>query len=131
MLRYFASLGAGKTVLWCYLIWYLVTVVFHFDPAPSIWLNSIGISVVIGIALSLSVASTASWKQQPWQTFRLFMMPFCVSSFSSLIKGRGYILIFPPVLHELLVAIFGCAVFVVVVLLIKRFYKPQSVKTVA
>jgi len=38
MFRYFASLSIGKTVLWCYLIWYLVTAIALFDPSPSIWL---------------------------------------------------------------------------------------------
>lgn len=55
MLRYFASLTAGKTILWCYLIWYLITAFNYFDPAPAIWLNSVGISAVIGLALILSV----------------------------------------------------------------------------
>ena len=31
---------------------------------------------------------------------RLFLMPFCVSSFSQLIKGKGFVLVFPPDLHE-------------------------------
>jgi len=34
MIRYFCKLTKGKMVLWCYLIWYLVTVFFYFDPAP-------------------------------------------------------------------------------------------------
>jgi hypothetical protein len=28
--------------------------------------------------------------------FRLFLMPFCVSSFSALVKGKGFVLIFSP-----------------------------------
>src|SRR4051812_1946347 len=100
MVRYFASLSAGKTVLWCYLIWYLVTVFNYFDVSPAIWLNSLGISAVIGIALLLSVQSPGARNIDHWQTFRLFLMPFCVSSFSSLIKGRGYILIVPPRISE-------------------------------
>ena len=39
-----------------------------------------------------------------WQTFRLFLMPFCVSSFSALIKGQGYILILPSRPLELCVS---------------------------
>ena len=119
MLRYFASLGIGKTVLWCYLIWYLVTLYFHFDPAPAIWLNSIGISAVIGVALSLSVGNS-NWRQNPWQAFRLFLMPFCVSSFSSLIKGQGYLLIFPPVWSELWTAVFMCLLFIALVAALKK-----------
>lgn len=59
MLRYFASLSAGKTILWCYLIWYCITAFNYFDPAPAIWLNSVGTSVVIGFASILSVVAQA------------------------------------------------------------------------
>jgi hypothetical protein len=120
MLRYFSRLTAGKIALWCYLIWYLLTVANHFDPSPSIWLNSIGISVVIGIALVLSVNSS-SVRTERWQTMRLFLMPFCVSSFSALIKDRDFVLIFPPTLTENAIALGACAAFVGVVALIKRF----------
>ncbi|MDO8271765.1 MAG: hypothetical protein Q7U82_07560, partial [Gammaproteobacteria bacterium] len=54
--RYLANLTTGKMVLWCYLIWYLVTVYFYFDPAISVWLNSMGLSVIIGVGLNLSVS---------------------------------------------------------------------------
>ena len=91
LLNYVRALPNGKLVLWCYLLWYLVTLAFYFEPNPGLWLNSLGISLVIGIALQLSVQRT---KGDPWQTVRLFMMPFCVSSFSSLIKNQGFIWFF-------------------------------------
>ena len=74
MLGYLARLGIGKTVLWCYLIWYAVTVAHHFDASPAIWGNAIGISAVIGVALMLSV-SRRDTAPDHWQTFRLFLMP--------------------------------------------------------
>ena len=118
-LRYFRSLGRGKIILWCYLIWYLVTVFYRFDPTPAIWLNSLGISAVIGFALMLSVGGAAKQKADRWQTFRLFMMPFGVSSFSSLIKGHGYILIFPSQAHELFWSIAACMLFLLCVTVLK------------
>jgi hypothetical protein len=108
MLTYFTNLRPGKVTLWCYLIWYFTTLITQFDSSPSLWLNSLGISAVIGTALLLSVNGT----KDPWQTFRLFLMPFCVSSFSSLIKGQGYILIFPPSPGALLLSIGSCGAFV-------------------
>ena len=54
-LRYLSELKPGKVTLWCYLIWYLVTVVAHFDASPAIWLSSAGISAIVGVALLLSV----------------------------------------------------------------------------
>ncbi len=119
ILNYFAQIKPGKMVLWFYLIWYFVTVYFHFDPNPKIWINAVGISVVIGIALMLSVSNGQSPLANPWQTFRLFWMPFAVSSFSSLIKGQGYTVIFSPQLYEIVVALSACALFGLLVAALK------------
>jgi hypothetical protein len=56
-----------------------------------------------------------------WTTVRLFLMPFCVSSFSQLIKGRGFVLVFPPDLRELVLAAGACMLFVASVLVIRYF----------
>ena len=120
--RYLASLTTGKLALWCYLIWYLVTVACCFDPSPALWINALGISAVIGCALLLSVGGLQVARADRWQTFRLFLMPFCVSSFSSLIKGHGYLLILPPEPAQQVSSIGACAAFVVVVLLVKQLH---------
>lgn len=120
MLRYLANLTTGKVVLWCFLIWYLATVVHHFDATPGIWLNALGISAIIGVALYLSVLEPGRPRPDRWTVVRLFLMPFCVSSFSQLIKGKGFVLVFPPSLHENAVALVACVVFVGVVLALKR-----------
>ena len=99
-MRYFANLSPGKIVLWCFLLWYLATVIHHFDPTPAIWWNALGISAIIGIALYLSVREPGKPPPDRWTVVRLFLMPFCVSSFSQLIKGKGFVLVFPPDLHE-------------------------------
>ncbi len=120
VLQYFSLLSKGKIILWCYLIWYVNTVLHHFDPSPGIWLNSVGISIVIGVALILSVGGNASLWKEPWQTFRLFAMPFCVSSFSSLIKGKGFFLVFPPSVAELATAVGLCLIFVTATIGLRR-----------
>jgi hypothetical protein len=119
-LKYLSELAPGKVILWCYLIWYLVTVVAHFDDSPGIWLKSLGISAVIGIALLLSIGNESPNSADRWQTFRLFLMPFCVSSFSALIKGQGYILVFPSRPVDLCMPFAFCAVFVLFVYALKR-----------
>lgn len=119
-LRYLANLTPGKAALWCYLIWYLVTVATHFDPSPRIWLSSLGISAIVGVALLLSVAADNSTASGGWQKFRLFLMPFCVSSFSALIKDQGYILIFPSQTRDLTVSVALCAAFALVVFGLKK-----------
>jgi hypothetical protein len=118
--RYFATLPNGRIVLWCYLIWYLATLVHHFDPAPAIWLNAAGLAVLIGVALLLSTGGLQRATVDKWQTFRLFTMPFCVSSFASLIKGKGFVLVLPPAPRELALSVGACAVFVLTALLLRR-----------
>jgi branched-subunit amino acid ABC-type transport system permease component len=120
VLRYFANLTNGKIVLWCFLIWYLATAIHYFDPTPGIWLNALGISAIIGVALYLSVLEPAKPRPDRWTVMRLFLMPFCVSSFSQLIKGKGFVLVFAPSLHENAVTLVACAVFVGVVMLLRR-----------
>ncbi len=119
-MRYLADLAPGKVALWCYLIWYLVTVAFHFDPSPAVWLNAAGISAVLGVALLLSVEREPGHARNHWQTFRLFLMPFCVSSFSALIKGQGYVLVLPARPVELYLSVGLCAAFVALMLVLQR-----------
>jgi len=123
---YLANLTTGKIVLWCFLIWYLATVIHYFDATPGIWLNAIGISAIIGIALYLSVLEPGKSPPDRWTVMRLFLMPFCVSSFSQLIKGKGFVLVFPPDLGELTLSAAACAAFVLVALLLKRLGAPRT-----
>lgn len=102
-------------MLWCYLLWYLLTAALYFDPAPTLWLNSMGLSIIIGVALNLSVAAEAGKWPQPWQIFRFFLIPFCVSSYASLIKNQGFILIFPPDQQQRVFLICCCLGFVGVI----------------
>ncbi|MBL8481385.1 MAG: hypothetical protein JNJ60_04265 [Rhodocyclaceae bacterium] len=117
---YFAQLAPGKIVLWCYLIWYAACVAQHFDAAPALWLNALGIAAVIGCALMLSVTGADGSLPRGWQAARLFMMPFGVSSFSALIKGKGFVLVFPPDAGELMLNAGLCTLFVLAVLGLKR-----------
>ncbi|MBW4535360.1 MAG: hypothetical protein KME09_15600 [Pleurocapsa minor HA4230-MV1] len=123
--KYFYQLKLDKAILWCYLIWYFVIVGFYFDPSPKIWINAIGISAVIGTGLILSVSSQKIGFKDPWQTLRLYLMPFCVSSFSALIKGQGFIVVISPQIQENMVAVFCCAIFVLIVVLIKSINKEK------
>jgi hypothetical protein len=125
-LRYVANLAPGKIVLWCFLLWYLATVIHHFDATPSIWLNALGISAVIGVALYLSVREPGKPPPDRWTTVRLFIMPFCVSSFSQLIKGRGFLLVIPPSMGEFAISLAACAVFVTFVFVVKSIAAVRS-----
>jgi hypothetical protein len=80
------------------------------------------LSLIIGFALfvSTTAAGEKKLKLERWQVIRLFMMPFCVSSFSALVKGRGFFLIFSPNLDEILIAASLCAMLCVIVAALKR-----------
>jgi len=114
-MRYFSKLTTGRLVLWCYLIWYLFFAARYFERSPNLWLTSVGISGIVGVALLLSTTAGGS-RLAFWPTFRLFLMPFCVSSFSALVKGRGFFLVFSPSPTENGLAISLCAAFCVFVL---------------
>ncbi len=111
LIQYLRNLSKGRLLLWCYFIWYLVVLVRYFDPNVRLWLTSLGLSLIIGIALFISTATagTNKVKLERWQVIRLFLMPFCVSSFSALVKGKGFVLIFSPKPSELLTAVGFCA----------------------
>jgi hypothetical protein len=119
--RYLRQLDTARIILWCYAIWYSVVLVRYFDPSPMLWLTSVGLSGIIGCALLLSTrAAIGTSRLNGWGIFRLFLMPFCVSSFAALVKGNGFILIFAPNLRENLLALALCATFCGFVALLRR-----------
>lgn len=127
LLRYFATLTTGRIVLWCYAIWYIVNVAQHFDPHPRLWLTSLGLAGIIGMALwiSTNASDKSSTRQDRWQVFRLFLMPFCVSSFAALVKDAGYLLIFPPSLRENLIGAGCIAAFLLLLAILRRRGHPS------
>ena len=120
--RYLAALSTGRLILWCYLLWYAVVLVRYFDPALRLWLTSCGLSAIIGFALYLSTAGSGTTKVRfdRWQVFRLFLMPFCVSSFAALVKDKGFILIFSPKPAENLLAVALCTLLCLIVFVLKK-----------
>ena len=98
-------------MLWCYLVWYLVVLVRYFDPKPALWLTSLGLSGIIGAALLVNTtrSGTVRVRLEAWPTVRLFVIPFCVSSFAALVKGRGFVVVFSPDWREMAAAVGICA----------------------
>ncbi|HXD01398.1 MAG TPA: hypothetical protein VN048_18815 [Verrucomicrobiae bacterium] len=127
LIRYLANLSKGRLVLWCYFIWYVVVLVRYFDANARLWLTSLGLSAIIGTALFISTAKTGAARVEldRWQIFRLFLTPFCVSSFSALVKGRGFILVFSPKPLEILLGTGLCALLCVTVFFAKRLARLQ------
>jgi len=128
MIKYIKQLTLGKLLLWSYLIWYLSISILYFDSDPWLWLTALGLSLIVGFAL---VLSTTCWPVDirtldRWQTLRLFLIPFCVSSYSLLIKDKNCFLIFPPDLKTNSIALLAIFCFLFFVILIKKFKAEQS-----
>ena len=128
---YLANLTRGRVILWCYAIWYAVNVTANFDARLRLWLTSAGLSAIIGTALLISTRSSSrgSTLLDRWQVFRLYLMPFCVSSFSALVKDAGYILVFPPTVQENLTGLGLIAAFVLLVLFFKAKHRVERAPT--
>ncbi len=122
MRQYLRTMPAGIQILWCYVIWYLVMVIYYFDTDPVLWRNSLGLSIIVGIALVLATGpiTVERFRQQFWQVGRLFLCPFCVSSFSGLTKNKGFLLLLSSQSNENFVAISSCGLFCIVMFLIKN-----------
>jgi hypothetical protein len=114
MIRYLRSLNAGRMILWCYFIWYLVVLVRYFDPNHRIWVTALGLAGIVGVALYVNSAMSGRTRVRLgfWPVLRMFMMPFCVSSYSALVKGQGFWLgIFSRNPWEVGVAVGMCVMF--------------------
>jgi len=121
IIRYLAQLSVNKIILWSYLIWYLVISGFYFDPGLYLWGTALGIGGIVGVALMLSTGDL-TWhriRTRFWESFRLFLIPFCVSSFSGLVKGYGFILVFSPILIQNLLGLGSIGLFTALILGIK------------
>jgi hypothetical protein len=128
MLRYFAKIDSPKRILWCYLVWYVAIVAQYFEPHPNLWISSLGIAVLIGFALNLA-ASQKGQVRDKWVVFRLYIFPFCVSSYSALIKGKGFFLLFPTDRIPFTIAVGSCLLFLVFASLCKFLISRKSIQT--
>ena len=113
MYGYLCRLSFGRTVLWCYLIWYSIAIVLYFDSSPALWLTSLGIGLLMGFGM---LFSSTGFPSRPiglgrWQVFRFFFMPFCASSFAGTAKGHGFWIIAFPKAGETLAASLACGIF--------------------
>jgi len=95
---YLGALGAPRIGLWCCFIWWAFTVRRHFVPSPQLWFTALALAAVVGTALHLSatLAGKPAARLEKHQIVRLYLVPFCVSSFSALVKDRGFFLFFHP-----------------------------------
>lgn len=122
LLSYLAHLSIGRAILWCYVIWYFSVLYFHFVPSISLWLNSLGLSLIVGSALILATGpfNIHRFRTQFWGVFRLILCPFFVSSFSALTLKSNFYLLLSPRLNENLFAVTACVIFLSSVFICKQ-----------
>ena len=117
LVHYIASLPASRLVLWSFVIWWAVMASYYFTPDLRLWTTSLGIGVIVGFALMLSTGpiSLDRFRNRFWESVRLFVCPFMVSSFSALVAGNSFVLVFSPSLRENTIAVTAIAVFFLLV----------------
>lgn len=125
MIRYFSTIDYPKRILWCYLVWYIAIVIQYFEPHFSMWISSIGIAVLIGFALNLATSQKGQIRDK-WVILRLYIFPFCVSSYSALIKDKGFFLLFPTEFKPITIAVSSCAIFISFTIFCRLLHKKQN-----
>ena len=125
LLKYLKTIRIQKIILWCYFVWYLTIMSIYFEAALKLWASSLGISFIIGFALILST-NQHGVKQDIWVKIRLFLFPFCVSSYSATIKDYDFILLFPSNLFHLSISIVNCLLLLLLIWCVKTFYSNNS-----
>jgi len=114
MFGYLSRLPYGVKILWCCLIWYMYFTIKYLDLELELWSRSLGIALLVGFVLNINAFGSVRAiveAEDKGQVFRFFAIPFCVSSFPVLTKGKGFILFFSPHLEEDLVALSLIALF--------------------
>lgn len=94
---YLTRLDARRLLLWSALLWYAVTMARHATADPRVWLGAAGIASVVGVMLAANaIPAGGSWRGLGfWPALRFFLIPFCVASFSSVMREVGLVVVFP------------------------------------
>jgi len=125
ILRYFTYLPPSRLILWSYVIWCAVIVKYYFIPDLRLWFTSVGIGFVVGFALMLCTGPITQerFRRRFWESLRLFICPFLVSSFSATVAGNGFLLVFSPDWKENTVAIICIVAFLLLAVLLKILFR--------
>jgi xanthine/uracil permease len=128
ILRYFARLAPNRLILWSYVIWWAVMVQYYFTPDLRLWITSVGIGTIVGFALMLCTGpiTLERFRHRFWESLRLFICPFLVSSFSATVAGNGFLMVFSPDWHENTAATLCIIAFLLLVLLLNRSFRPNK-----
>ncbi len=122
LLRYLGQMPTSRMILWSFVIWWAVMVYYYFRADMRLWLTSLGIGIIVGYALMLSTGpvNRDRFRTRFWESLRLFVCPLLVSSFSALVAGQEFLLVFSPRGTENIVALLTIGIFLLLVQLSKR-----------
>ena len=84
IIQYLSNLSQGMKVLWCYLLWYVYFACKYFERDVELWLRSLGIAILVGLALNLNAFSSFKGmisKSNKWQAFRFLLSLFAFPAF--------------------------------------------------
>mgnify|MGYP000554305533 CR=1 FL=1 len=97
IIDYLAQLDSRRKLLWSAFIWYAVMMGRHAAFIPEPWLKAIGIAMVVGLILVANAVPVGkTWRDLGlWPLLRCFLIPFCVSSFSTATSEVQMVAIFP------------------------------------
>lgn len=93
-----------------------------------IWIRALGIAAIVGAVLTLSALGEGASIRSlgGWRIFRFHLIPFCVSSYSSLTQGKGYWLVFPPHVRDNLVNLLVMALTVLILVIAERLRQART-----
>lgn len=96
VVAYLAGLDRARTLLWAAFFWYLAMITRHPPASLEAWANAAGIAAVVGAILLANAyhAGASPRALRFWPTARFFLIPFCVSSFSTTMRSSGLVLVF-------------------------------------
>lgn len=136
MKRILKEIGSLVTLPLCliftYFIWYL-WIISNF-PLPTevsikIWPNAICMSIFVGTVLNAN-AYIPPLKQhfylRKWSVFRFYVIPLCVSSYSSIAQHHSFVLLFPASEYKIGLIGMGIALGVFIFLNLLRIFSSYN-----
>mmetsp|Transcript_27707 Transcript_27707/g.51666 ORF Transcript_27707/g.51666 Transcript_27707/m.51666 type:complete len:126 (+) Transcript_27707:998-1375(+) len=86
--------------MWFLLFWYIYIMGFYGANEGGVWGTAIGIMFIVGFMLTGNMYHAPFekyWREKKWATFRVFIIPFCVSSYSASVSLQSdkFAFIFP------------------------------------
>lgn len=85
----FINSSLGLKILWCYLFWYLFFLVRYFRWDVSLWLTSLCMSLIVGIALNFNAFGSIAGIRKERNKRKVFaLIPISIFLIANLIVNK-------------------------------------------